>query len=126
LSRREILNFIFVPGFTTTRKVSALSGRGVGMDVVKTNIARLSGLIDVRSTQGEGTTLSITLPVTLAIVRALVVEVRGRTYAVPLNSVLEILQVEQEEIRTIERREVIDVRGATLPLIRLARLFRLA
>src|SRR5690606_9970005 len=92
LSRREILNFIFVPGFTTTRKVSALSGRGVGMDVVKTNIARLSGLIDVRSTQGEGTTLSITLPVTLAIVRALVVEVRGRTYAVPLNSVLEILQ----------------------------------
>ncbi len=126
LSRREVLNFIFVPGFSTAKKVSALSGRGVGMDVVKTNIANLSGLIDVQSAKGEGTTLSITLPVTLAIVRALVVAVAGRTYAVPLNSVLEILQVEPSELRTIEQREVIDVRGSTLPLVRLKRLFRLS
>ncbi len=123
MSRREMLNLIFLPGFSTARTVSELSGRGVGLDVVKNNIGNLSGLIDVWSERGRGTSFHLTLPVTLAIVRALMVGVSGRTYAVPLNSVLEILSVKPEEIRTVERREVLDVRNTTLPLMRLGRLF---
>ncbi|ATB32498.1 chemotaxis protein CheA [Melittangium boletus] len=123
MSRRELLNLIFLPGFSTASSVSELSGRGVGLDVVKNNIGNLSGIIDVWSERGQGTAFHLTLPVTLAIIRALVVGVSGRTYAVPLNSVLEILSVKPSEIRTVERREVLDVRGTTLPLMRLARVF---
>jgi len=120
LSRRELLNLIFVPGFTTAKRVTSLSGRGVGMDVVKNNIAALSGIIELSSEAGRGTRFEITLPVTLAIVRALVVEAAGRPYAMPLNSVLEIVQAGPGDIRTIETREVLDLRGATLPLLRLS------
>jgi len=123
LSPREIHNLIFLPGFSTARSVSELSGRGVGLDVVKTNISNLSGLIDVTSSAHEGTTFTITLPVTLAIIRALVVSVSGRTYAVPLNSVLEIVSVLPSELRTVERREMILVRGHTIPFARLSRIF---
>jgi two-component system chemotaxis sensor kinase CheA len=126
LSRREVMNLIFVPGFSTARQVTALSGRGVGMDVVKNNIANLSGIIDLQSERGRGTRFEITLPVTLAIIRALVVGVAGRTYAVPLNSVLEILEVRARDVRTLSTREVISLRGSTLPLVRLGRFFELA
>ncbi|MHB8876578.1 MAG: chemotaxis protein CheA [Myxococcaceae bacterium] len=125
MGRREIQNLIFLPGFSTARAVSELSGRGVGLDVVKTNLANMSGIIDIDSERGRGTTLTLTLPVTLAIIRALVVAVSGRTYAVPLNSVLEIISIEAGDIRTVERREVVSLRGQTLPFIRLARLFGL-
>jgi two-component system chemotaxis sensor kinase CheA len=125
LSRREVMNLIFVPGFSTARQVTALSGRGVGMDVVKNNIANLSGIIDLQSERGHGTRFEITLPVTLAIIRALVVGVAGRTYAVPLNSVLEILEVRARDVRTLSTREVISLRGSTLPLVRLGRHFDL-
>ncbi|HEX9243480.1 MAG TPA: chemotaxis protein CheA [Anaeromyxobacter sp.] len=125
LSRREVMNLIFVPGFSTARQVTSLSGRGVGLDVVKNNIANLSGIIDLQSERGAGTRFEITLPVTLAIIRALVVSAAGRTYAVPLNSVLEILEVRARDIRTVSTREVISVRGSTLPLVRLARFFDL-
>jgi two-component system chemotaxis sensor kinase CheA len=125
LGARELLNLIFLPGFSTARSVSELSGRGVGLDVVKTNIAHLSGIIDLETEVGQGTALTLTLPVTLAIIRALVVSVSDRLYAVPLNSVLEILSVRDDEIRTVERREVVTLRGRTLPLLRLARLFDL-
>ncbi|MCP3144792.1 chemotaxis protein CheW [Pyxidicoccus xibeiensis] len=125
MSRRELLNLIFLPGFSTARSVSELSGRGVGLDVVKNNLGNLSGIIDVWSERGKGTAFHLTLPVTLAIIRALVVGVSGRTYAVPLNSVLEILSVQPREIRTVERREVLDLRGQTLPFVRLARMFAL-
>jgi two-component system chemotaxis sensor kinase CheA len=121
LSRREALNLIFVPGFSTAKRVTALSGRGVGMDVVKSNIAAMSGIIDLHTEPGKGTRFEITLPVTLAIIRALVVSSAGRTYAVPLNTVLEIVPVEPAEIRTIEMREVMSLRGATLPLVHLDR-----
>ncbi|MFL5322332.1 MAG: chemotaxis protein CheA [Myxococcaceae bacterium] len=124
LGRRELLNLIFLPGFSTAKNVSELSGRGVGLDVVKNNIANLSGIIDVQSERGRGTTFTLTLPLTLAIIRALVVSVSERTYAVPLNSVLEIISVETKDIRTVERREVVDLRGQTLQLVRLARLFQ--
>ncbi len=125
LSRREAMNLIFVPGFSTARAVTDLSGRGVGLDVVKNNIARLSGTIELRTERGRGTRFEMTLPVTLAISRALLVSVAGRTYAVPLTGVLEILALEPSEIRTVETREVLTLRGATLPLVRLSRLFRL-
>ncbi|MGE6763614.1 chemotaxis protein CheA [Corallococcus interemptor] len=125
MTRRELLNLIFLPGFSTRSSVSALSGRGVGLDVVKNNLGNLSGIIDVWSERGKGTAFHLTLPVTLAIVRALVVGVSGRTYAVPLNSVLEILSVQPRDIRTVERREVLDLRGQTLPFLRLSRLFHL-
>ncbi len=125
MSPRELQNLIFLPGFSTARSVSELSGRGVGLDVVKTNIANLSGIIDLTSERGRGSTFTITLPVTLAIIRALVVGVSARVYAVPLNSVLEIVTVEEADIRTVERREVVSLRGQTLPLTRLAQLFGL-
>ena len=123
MERRELLNLVFQPGFSTRRDVSELSGRGVGLDVVKTNLQRLSGLIDISSRRGEGTTFTLTLPLTLAIIRALMVKVSGRTYAIPLNAVLEIVSVKEDTLRTIEKREVIEVRGQTLPFIRLARVF---
>ncbi|HSN14896.1 MAG TPA: chemotaxis protein CheA [Anaeromyxobacteraceae bacterium] len=125
MTRREVMNLIFVPGFSTARQVTSLSGRGVGMDVVKNNIANLSGIIELRSVRGHGTRFEITLPTTLAIVRALVVAVAGRTYAVPLNSVLEILQVGAAEVRTLSNREVITLRGTTLPIVRLSAFFAL-
>jgi two-component system, chemotaxis family, sensor kinase CheA len=125
LDRRDLLNLVFLPGFSTRTDVSELSGRGVGLDVVKTNLARLSALIDLESKRGQGTTFTMTLPLTLAVIRALMVQVSGRTYAVPLNSVLEVVWVKSSELFTVEKREVIQLRGQTLPFIRLARLFRL-
>ncbi len=125
LSRRDILNLIFVPGFSTRSEVSDLSGRGVGMDVVKTNISNLSGVIDIGSEIGVGSTFGLTLPITLAIIQALVIRTVGSVYAIPLNSVIEILRIEPREIRTVERKEVIDLRGATVPLVRLERVFGL-
>jgi two-component system chemotaxis sensor kinase CheA len=123
LSRRDALNLIFLPGFSTTPEVTELSGRGVGLDVVKNNIAAMSGIIDLHTAVGKGTRFEITLPVTLAIIRALVVSVAGRAYAMPLNSVLEIVTAEPAELRTIETREVISLRGSTLPILRLAGFF---
>jgi two-component system chemotaxis sensor kinase CheA len=125
MARRELMNLIFLPGFSTARQVTSLSGRGVGMDVVKNNIAALSGIIDLQTEKGRGTRFEITLPVTLAIIRALVVSVAGRIYAVPLNSVLEILEVRASELRTVSTREVLTLRGSTLPITRLARHFAL-
>jgi len=124
LSSRELHSLIFLPGFSTANRVSELSGRGVGLDVVKTNISRLSGMIDIHSEAGKGATFTITLPETLAIVRALVVSVSGRVYAVPLNAVSEIASITEKDVRTVERREVIALRGKTIPLARLARLFQ--
>ncbi|MBI4509101.1 MAG: chemotaxis protein CheA [Deltaproteobacteria bacterium] len=123
ITRRDLFNLVFLPGFSTKEQATELSGRGVGMDVVKTNIAKLSGIIDLNSSRGKGTQISITLPITLAIIQALVIRVVGRTYAVPLNSVLESLTVTPSDIRTIEGREVITVRGQTLALLRLENVF---
>jgi two-component system chemotaxis sensor kinase CheA len=121
----QAINLIFTPGFSTKQKATELSGRGVGMDVVKTNIARLSGMIDVASEPGRGSRFRITLPVTLAIIQALVIETAGQTFCIPLNSVLESIMVQADEIQTIEGHEVVSVRGRTLPLIHLSRVFDL-
>lgn len=125
LSQDDVYNLIFMPGFSTRDQVTDLSGRGVGMDVVKSNISALSGMIEIDSTVGKGTSMTITLPITLAIIKALIVQVAGKTYAVPINSVLETLMVDPSAIHTIERREVIELRQTTLPLLRLAETFQL-
>lgn len=125
MTDRELRNLIYVPGFSTAPRVSELSGRGVGLDVAKTNIARLSGSIETVTESGKGSTFTITVPETLAIIRALVVSVSGRVYAVPLNAVAEITTVAETEVRTVERREVVRLRGRTIPFARLARVFRI-
>ncbi len=125
VSDRDALDFIFRPGFSTTETVSEISGRGVGMDVVRTNIASLSGMIDLENFPGQGTRFIITLPITLAIIKALVISTSGRTYALPITSVLESIIVEQKEIKTVERKEVFQLRESTLPLLRLSEFFEL-
>jgi len=126
LSRRELLNMVFLPGFSTRELANEISGRGVGMDVVKTNIGKLSGIIDLQSAPGKGTQLTITLPITLAIIQALIIKAAGRTYAVPLNSVLESLTINSLDVRTIEGREVLTLRGQTLTLARIDVVFGLS
>ena len=88
MSRQDLFGLLFQPGFSTVDEITEYSGRGVGMDVVKSNISALSGIIDVDSTYGQGTEISLTLPITLAIIKALVVHIQGRDYAIPLTSVL--------------------------------------
>jgi two-component system chemotaxis sensor kinase CheA len=126
LARSEVLGLIFLPGVTTREEAGDYSGRGVGMDVVKTNISKLGGVIDVHSEHDIGTKLTITLPVTLAIVSALLVRVLGRTFAMPLTSVAEAIVFDESQIRVVDGREVMTLRGATLPICRLSTLFRLS
>ncbi len=119
----EIINLIFLPGISTTEETSEISGRGVGMDVVKTNIAALGGLIEVQSEPGIGTKFSITLPVTLAIIPTLLVVVAGSTYAVPINTVAEAVFVRRDEIQSVLGTETTTLRGETLALCRLVDFF---
>ncbi|AKU94211.1 Signal transduction histidine kinase CheA [Labilithrix luteola] len=125
ISPKEILGLVFQPGFTTREAVTNLSGRGVGMDIVRTNIAKLGGVVDISSELGIGTKMTITLPITLAIISVLIVEVCGRTYCMPLASVEEAIVFEESMVKTFEGREVMTQRGATLPLARLGKLFQL-
>ncbi len=125
LSEEEAYDLLFMPGFSTRDEVSDMSGRGVGMDVVKNNIAALSGMIEVHSKFGQGTRMTITLPITLAIIKALIVRVGKKTYAIPINSVLETLMIDADVIRTVEKREVIELRKSTVPLLRLDKVFGL-
>jgi two-component system chemotaxis sensor kinase CheA len=123
LTPREILALVFMPGFTTKEEATQLSGRGVGMDIVKTNIAKLGGIVDISSEVGIGTKMTITLPITLAIISVLVVEIGGRSFCLPLASVEEAIVLDEALVRTFEGREVMTQRGATLPICRLARFF---
>jgi two-component system chemotaxis sensor kinase CheA len=124
LSRDELLGLMFLPGLSTRDAVSEVSGRGVGMDVVKTNISRLGGVIDVQSEVGIGTKMTLTLPVTLAIFRALLVDAHGQVFAIPLASISEVVNLEAGT-RRIDGREVTTLRGVTLPLCRLRSFFNL-
>jgi two-component system chemotaxis sensor kinase CheA len=123
--RKDILDLIFLPGFTTRDVVTEISGRGVGMDVVKKNIAKLSGMIDIETEPGEGSMFTLTLPITLAIIKALIVEAGEQVFAVPLSSVLEIIQATEGQVETVETREVINIRNETIPLLRLQQTFNL-
>jgi two-component system chemotaxis sensor kinase CheA len=119
LSRRDLLNLVFEPGFSTRSEVSSTSGRGVGMDVVRSNLSDMGGSVELASTQGRGTTVTITLPITLAIMQALIVSIGEERYAIPLASVLETLAVEPQEIGRSEGRELLNLRGEPLLLRRL-------
>ena len=123
LSKKEILEFIFLPGFSTVEKVSDLSGRGVGMDVVRTNLRKMNGTVDLDSHVGKGTTIRLRLPLTLAILPVLLVEVGHEIYGLPLRSVVETAKIEAREVHLVEGHEVLRLRGATLPLIRLGKMF---
>jgi len=121
---RAAWNLVFLPGFSTADKVTDVSGRGVGMDVVRTNINKLNGNISIDSTPGKGTKVEIRLPLTLAIIQGLVVRVGRELYVVPLSSVVEAVKVEPGDVYTIQQREVMRFRDSVLPLVRLDRLFQ--
>ncbi len=121
LSESEILNFIFVPGFSTSEGADQISGRGVGMDVVKDKIESLSGSVEIETAKDKGTTVRIKLPLTLAIIQALMVTLNGYKYAIPLANVDSTLTIKSEDIRKIQEQEVIVVRGEVLPIVHLAR-----
>ncbi len=123
--RKEILDLIFLPGFTTREVVTEISGRGVGMDVVKRNVSKLSGMIDIATEVGVGSAFTLTLPITLAIIKALIVEAGDHVFAVPLSAVLEIIQATPEQVETVETREVIAIRDETVALLRLTQAFKL-
>lgn len=120
LSEREMLDFIFAPGFSTAETVSNISGRGVGMNVVKENILKLDGLIEIESVVNGGTTFKIQLPLTMAIVPALLVSVQGVMYAIPLNNVVETLVVGPDEIFHVDQKQVIHLRERFVPLAHLS------
>ncbi|ALA58555.1 chemotaxis protein CheA [Nitrospira moscoviensis] len=122
---REIVNLIFLPGFSTAEKVTDVSGRGVGMDVVRTNIRKMNGTVEIESEQGKGSLITIKLPLTIAIIQALMVEVERATFAIPLSSVIEAVRITKSDIKTINGREVLHLRDRVLPLIRLAQEFEL-
>lgn len=117
LSKQEILNLIFLPGFSTAEVVTNISGRGVGMDVVKTNVTKLRGIINVDSTTGAGTKIIVKLPLTLAIIPGMIVKVRDQSIVIPLNTVLEVLRVHRENIYSINQKPVIKMRDSVLPLV---------
>ena len=125
VSDRAAIDFIFLPGFSTNETVSEVSGRGVGMDVVRNNISAISGMVDIETRKGEGSRFIITLPITLAIIKALIINCSGRTYALPITSVLESLLMTDKDIMTVERKEVVQLRESTLPLLRLEHFFDL-
>jgi two-component system chemotaxis sensor kinase CheA len=122
---QRALELMFTAGFSTASEVSEISGRGVGLDVVKKNIQDLKGSIEVISHPGLGATFRISLPITLAIIQALIVDAGGEKFAIPLTSVEESLRIYSRDIRTVERREVFTLRDFTLPLLRLSDAFSL-
>jgi two-component system chemotaxis sensor kinase CheA len=122
LDDRQCLQLIFLPGFSTKDQISSVSGRGVGMDVVKTNITRLNGKIDIESIPGQGTTLTISLPLTLAILPVLVVRLNDQSFAVPLSLVREIINIRPEEVQQVQGRATMIVRDEVLPVRSLAKM----
>ncbi len=117
MKTEDAYSLIFIPGFSMAQKVSNVSGRGVGMDVVKTNVTKLNGMIAVESAMGKGTKFTLKLPLTLAIIQGLLVEVGSETFAIPLGSVLEVVNTAREEVSTVHGREVIRLRESVLPLV---------
>ena len=122
---RDVLNMVFLPGFSTAEKVTDVSGRGVGMDVVRTNIRRINGSVEIDSQVGKGSVITIKLPLTIAIIQALLVEVEQATFAIPLGSVIEAVKITKDDVKTINGREVLTLRERVLPLLRLSEEFEI-
>jgi two-component system, chemotaxis family, sensor kinase CheA len=125
MSNPDACNLIFAPGFSTAEKVTNVSGRGVGMDVVRTNVQKLKGIIEINSEAGKGTTFTIKLPLTLAIIQGLLAQVQNEIFSIPLNSVLEVVRIEKSNIQTIRGKEVIKLRDTILPLVCLSSVFNI-
>ncbi len=125
MDEREILDLIFLPGFSTAEKVTDVSGRGVGMDVVKNNIKKLNGNISIHSEVGKGTKIVLYLPLTLAIIEALLVEVGGEIYAIPLDNVNETTKISKSQINEVNKRKATILRGEVIALINLAEILGL-
>ncbi len=123
IEERELINFIFRPGFSTKEYADEISGRGVGLDVVKEKLSSVGGFTDVHSKKGEGTTFILTLPITLAIIKSLIVKVGNDKFALPLTAISETVALERKEIQTIEWKDVYYIRGEMLPIISLAKIF---
>ena len=119
MTQKEIINLLFLPSFSMAKKISDISGRGVGLDVVKSNIEALGGDVEVNTVLGEGSTFTVRLPLTLAIIQALMVEIRDEKYAIALGSISNIESIPVNEIKYVEAREVIHLRGAVIPIVRL-------
>ena len=122
MDERQSFNLVFLPGFSLASKVSDVSGRGVGMDVVRTNIQKLNGTIDIHSVQGKGTSFIINLPLTLAILPVLLVKLGDQPFAVPLSMVREILPIDTDEVKEVGGRATMVVRGEVLPILPLSKL----
>jgi len=125
MSDKEAFMLIFKPGFSTAAKVTSVSGRGVGMDVVKTNIEKLNGIIEVDSAPGKGSTFKLKIPLTLAIIQALLVASQEDLFAVPLSNVIETVRIVEEDIYTIEGKSVLKLREEVLPLVNMADIFEI-
>jgi two-component system, chemotaxis family, sensor kinase CheA len=125
LAEQDVLNLVFEPGFSTAAEVTEISGRGVGMDVVRTVLDRLKGTVHLCSTKGKGTTVQLRMPLTLASIQTLLFRVGGRLFAVPLSSVVEITRANDQEIHRVDQREVLRLREQILTLVRLDNLSRL-
>ena len=124
LSDQQIYNLIFAAGFSTAEKVTDISGRGVGMDVVKKNVDRLRGKVDITTVEGKGTKISIKLPLTLAIIDGMIVQVGDEKYIIPMLSIEESIRPSKEQISTVQQRgEMLSIRGNLLPIVRLHNLY---
>jgi two-component system chemotaxis sensor kinase CheA len=119
MTDKEAIDLLFMPAFSTAEKISDVSGRGVGLDVVKNKIEGLGGDVEVRSKLGEGTTFIVRLPLTLAIIQALMVKIESEMYAIPLNSIVTLEEILPEDIKYVHTKEVINLRGQVIPLVRL-------
>ena len=122
MTQKEIVNFLFMPSFSMAKKVTDISGRGVGLDVVKSGIEQLGGDVEVATELGKGTTFTVRLPLTLAIIQALMVEIRDEKYAIALGSISNIEDIPVEDIKYVQAKEVIHLRGSVIPIIRLDRM----
>lgn len=122
---KEVVNLIFLPGFSTAEKVTDVSGRGVGMDVVRTNIRKINGTVEIESEANKGSVIVIKLPLTIAIIQALLIEVEQATFAIPLSSVIEAVKIGRSDIRTLNGRPVLHLRERVLPLFRLSEEFEI-
>ena len=119
MSQKELVNLLFMPSFSMAKKITDISGRGVGLDVVKSNIEALGGDVEVKTKLGEGSTFTVRLPLTLAIIQALLVTIRDEKYAIALGSITNIEDIPVSEIKYVQAKEVIHLRGSVIPLIRL-------
>jgi two-component system chemotaxis sensor kinase CheA len=123
LSDKDVMNLVFIPGLSTAKKLSSVSGRGVGMDVVKTNIEKMNGQVYIDSEQGKWTKLIIKLPLTLAIMRALIVKIAEEFYAIPLSNVIELVKIKEGLTKSVDKNEVLMLRDSIVPILDMSKVF---